>query len=325
MNVKDYFLSQDRQRVHYHINEIVSSDENIEIFPKCLEHIKTQRNIDNENICIYSSLETLDSDTQKILSSIYDSNFNKSYPIWRSILATYSIKNNDEKWLEKRDKFYVLDLNTETPTINTIEKEKNTNRHHPVMILEEKDKEVLNRLSLKAYLKKYLEKYLEAYNIEMDKAKKIDLIASGKVYKAVFKSKKYLINDMNFYLGRDEEIIKNIGNNFYSNTQKFVSKFLEDKRKKILIISDYLGEKYSINGIDVKVIKEKDLSLGKDEIVGKIKNNQKLWNEYLPNLTLETIKNGHFYNLDLIKENEDVDVIFGVEQEININEDLVLP
>ena len=325
MNVKDYFLSQDRQRVHYHINEIVSSDENIEIFPKCLEHIKTQRNIDNENICIYSSLETLDSDTQKILSSIYDSNFNKSYPIWRSILATYSIKNNDEKWLEKRDKFYVLDLNTETPTINTIEKEKNTNRHHPVMILEEKDKEVLNRLSLKAYLKKYLEKYLEAYNIEMDKAKKIDLIASGKVYKAVFKSKKYLINDMNFYLGRDEEIIKNIGNNFYSNTQKFVSKFLEDKRKKILIISDYLGEKYSINGIDVKVIKEKELSLGKDEIIEKIKNNKKIWNEYLPNLTLETVKDGHFYNLDLIKENEDIEIIFGKAQVININEDLVLP
>nr|WP_314387845.1 hypothetical protein [uncultured Fusobacterium sp.] len=325
MNVKDYFISQDRQQVHYHINEIVSSDENIEIFPKCLEHIKAQRNIDNENICIYSSLETLDSDTQKMLSSIYDSNFNKSYPIWRSILATYSIKNNDEEWLEKRDKFYVLDLNTEIPTINTIEKEKNTNRHHPVMILEEKDNEVLNRLSLKAYLKKYLEEYLNTYNIKMDEVEKINLISSGKVYEAIFKRKRYLINDMNFYLERDQRILTNIGNNFYSNTQKFVSEFLTDKRKKILIISDYLGEKYSINSIDVKVIKEKDLSLGKDEIIGKIKNNQKLWNEYLPNLTLETIKNGHFYNLDLIKENEDVDVIFGVEQEININEDLVLP
>ena len=325
MNVKDYFISQDRQQVHYHINEIVSSDENIEIFPKCLEHIKAQRNIDNENICIYSTLETLDSDTQKMLSSIYDSNFNKSYPIWRSILATYSIKNNDEEWLEKRDKFYVLDLNTEIPTINTIEKEKNTNRHHPVMILEEKDNEVLNRLSLKAYLKKYLEEYLNTYNIKMDEVEKINLISSGKVYEAIFKRKRYLINDMNFYLERDQRILTNIGNNFYSNTQKFVSEFLTDKRKKILIISDYLREKYSINSIDVKVIKEKDLSLGKDEIIGKIKNNQKLWNEYLPNLTLETVKNGHFYNLDLIKENEDVDVIFGVEQEININEDLVLP
>ena len=235
MDIKDYFLSQDKQQAHYHINEIVSSDENIEIFPKYLEYIKAQRNIDNKNICIYSSLEALDSDSQKMLSSIYNSNFDKSYPIWRSILATYSIKNNDEEWLENKDKFFVLDLNIETPTINIIERENDINRHHPVMILKEKENEVLNRLSLKNYLKKYLEEYLNAYSIEMDEAKKIDLISSGKVYKAIFKSKKYLINDMNFYIGRDEEIIKNIGNNFYSNTQKFVSEFLADKRKKIII------------------------------------------------------------------------------------------
>ena len=325
MDIKDYFLAQDSQQTHYHINEIVSSDENIEIFPKCLEYIKAQRNIDNKNICIYSSLEALDSDSQKMLSSIYNSNFDKSYPIWRSILATYSIKNNDEEWLENKDKFFVLDLNIETPTINIIERENDTNRHHPVMILKEKENEILNRLSLKAYLKKYLEEYLNAYNIKMDEVEKINLISSGKVYEAIFKRKRYLINDMNFYLEKDQKILTNIGNNFYSNTQKFVSEFLTDKRKKILIISDYLGEKYSINGIDVKVIREKKLSFGKDEIIEKIKNNKKLWNEYLPNLTLETIKDGHFYNLDLIKENEDVDVIFGLEQEININEDLVLP
>ena len=325
MDIKDYFLSQDGQQAHYHINEIVSSDENIEIFPKYLEYIKDQRNIDNKNICIYSSLEALDSDTQKILSSIYNSNFDKSYPIWRSILATYSIKNNDEEWLENKDKFFVLDLNIETPTINIIERENDINRHHPVMILKEKENEVLNRLSLKNYLKKYLEEYLNAYSIEMDGVKKIDLISSGKAYKAVFKSKKYLINDMNFYLGRDEEIIKNIGNNFYSNIQKFVSEFFTDKRKKILIISDYLGEKYSINGIDVKVIREKKLSFGKEEIIEKIKNGKTPWNEYLPNLSLETIKDGHFYNLELIKKNQDVEIILGKEQIININEELLLP
>ena len=325
MDVKDNFLSQNEQQAHYHINEIVSLDETIDIFPKYLEYIKEKRNIDKQNICIYSSLEALDSDSQKMLSSIYDSNFNKSYPIWRSILATYSTKSSDKKWLETKDKFYVLDLNIEIPTINTIEKERNTNRHHPVMILEENENEELKELSLKAYLKEYLEKYLNVYSIEMDEVEKNFLISSGKVYETIFKRKRYLINNMNFYLERDQRILTNIGNKFYSNAQKFVSKFLTDKRKKILIISDYLGEKYSINGIDVKVIKEKELSLGKDEIIEKIKNNKKIWNEYLPNLTLETVKNGHFYNLDLIKENEDVDVIFGVEQEININEDLVLP
>ena len=325
MNVKDYFLSQDKQQDYYHINEIISSGENIEIFPKYLENIKEERNIDNKNICIYSSLEALDSDNQKILNSIFESNFNKSYPIWRSILATYSIKNNDEKWLEKRDKFFVLDLNTEIPTINTIEREKKINKHHPVMILEEKEYEVLNELSLKSYLKKYLEEYLKTYNIEMDETEKINLISSGRVYRAIFKHKKYLINNMNFYLERDQTILTNIGNTFYSNLQKFISDFLKDKKRKLLIISDYIGEKYSINKIDIKVLKEEDLALGKDEIITKIKNNENLWNEYLPNLTLETVKNGHFYNLDLVKENEDIEIIFGKGQVIKINENLVLP
>lgn len=325
MNVKDYFLSQDKQQDYYHINEIISSGENIEIFPKYLENIKEERNIDNKNICIYSSLEALDSDNQKILNSIFESNFNKSYPIWRSILATYSIKNNDEKWLEKRDKFFVLDLNTEIPTINTIEREKKINKHHPVMILEEEEYEVLNELSLKSYLKKYLEEYLKTYNIEMDETEKINLISSGRVYRAIFKHKKYLISNMNFYLERDQTILKNIGNTFYSNLQKFISDFLKDKKRKLLIISDYIGEKYSINKIDIKVLKEEDLALGKDEIITKIKNNENLWNEYLPNITLETVKNGHFYNLDLVKENEDIEIIFGKGQVININENLVLP
>ena len=260
-----------------------------------------------------------------MLSSIYDSNFNKSYPIWRSILATYAIKNSSKKWLENKEKFFVLDLNSEIPTINTIEIEKNINRHHPVIILEESENEELKELSLQVYLKEYLEKYLNVYSIEMDEVEKTNLISSGKVYETIFKRKRYLITNMNFYLEKDEDIIKNVGNKFYSNVQKFVSKFLIDKRKKLLIISDYLGEKYSLNGVDVKVIKEKELSLGKDEIIEKIKNNKNLWNEYLPNLTLETVKDGHFYNLDLIRENEDVEVIFGVEQKININENLVLP
>lgn len=325
MDTKDYFLSHSEQQAHYHINEIVSSDETIDIFPKYLEYIKEKRNIDKQNICIYSSLEALDSDSQKMLSSIYDSNFNKSYPIWRSILATYAIKNSSKKWLENKEKFFVLDLNSEIPTINTIEIEKNINRHHPVIILEESENEELKELSLQAYLKEYLEKYLNVYSIEMDEVEKTNLISSGKVYETIFKRKRYLITNMNFYLEKDEDIIKNVGNKFYSNVQKFVSKFLIDKRKKLLIISDYLGEKYSLNGVDVKVIKEKELSLGKDEIIEKIKNNKNLWNEYLPNLTLETVKDGHFYNLDLIRENEDVEVIFGVEQKININENLVLP
>lgn len=326
MNVKNYFISQDRQQNYYHMSEILSSSKNLEIFPKYIEYIKKKRSINNKNICIYSSLEALDSEKQKILNSVFDSNFNRSYPIWRSILATYSIKNSNKKWLENKGKIFILDLNSEIPTINIIEREKKTIKHHPVMILEEEENEVLNELSLKSYLKKYLEEYLKTYKIEMQEAKKRDLISSGKLYRAVFKSKKYLINDMNFHLSEDESIIKKITKSIQSNLQKFINKFFTNKEKNLVIICDYFNKKYYDTGeIAIKVLAEKDLSLGKDEIIEKIKNNENLWNEYLPNLTLETVKNGHFYNLDLVKENEDIEIIFGKGQVIKINENLVLP
>ena len=328
MNVKDYFISQNDEQDCYHISELISSDENIENFSKYLKNIKDKKNINNKNICIYPTLEALDSDNQKILKSIFDSNFDTNYPIWRSILATYSIKNSDNKtWLKNKDKFFVLDLNTEIPSINIIEIEGNVYKHHPALSLEEIDEEnnIINEISLKSYLRKYLEEYIISYNIEMNENEKNNLISSGKIYKIIFDNKKYLSNDKKFFLVRDKDVLKNVGSEFYSSLQKFISKFFENKIRKLLIISDYLGEKYSINKMVIKTMKEEELLFGKEEIIEKIKSGKTPWSEYLPNLSLETIKDGHFYNLELIKKNQGVEIILGKESIINISEELVLP
>ena len=329
MNVKDYFTPQNDEQDCYHISEILSSDENIENFSKYLKDIKDKKNVNSKNTCIYSTLEALDSDNQKILKSIFDSNFNNSYPIWRSILATYSTKNSDNKtWLKNKDKFFVLDLNTEIPSINIIEIEENVYKHHPALSLEEIDEENninINEISLKSYLRKYLEEYIISYNIEMNENEKNNLISSGKIYKIIFDNKKYLSNDKKFFLVRDKDVLKNVGSEFYSSLQKFISKFFENKIRKLLIISDYLGEKYSINKMVIKTMKEEELLFGKEEIIEKIKSGKTPWSEYLPNLSLETIKDGHFYNLELIKKNQGVEIILGKESIINISEELVLP
>lgn len=328
MKVKDYFISENNEQDCYHISELISSDENIENFSKYLKNIKDKKNINNKNICIYPTLEALDSDNQKILKSIFDSNFDTNYPIWRSILATYSIKNSDNKtWLKNKDKFFVLDLNTEIPSINIIEIEGNVYKHHPALSLEEIDEEnnIINEISLKSYLRKYLEEYIISYNIEMNENEKNNLISSGKIYKIIFDNKKYLSNDKKFFLVRDKDVLKNVGSEFYSSLQKFISKFFENKIRKLLIISDYLGEKYSINKMVIKTMKEEELLFGKEEIIEKIKSGETPWSEYLPNLSLETIKDGHFYNLELIKKNQGVEIILGKESIINISEELVLP
>ncbi|EUB36304.1 MULTISPECIES: hypothetical protein [Fusobacterium] len=328
MKVKDYFISENNEQDCYHISELISSDENIENFSKYLKNIKDKKNINNKNICIYPTLEALDSDNQKILKSIFDSNFDTNYPIWRSILATYSIKNSDNRtWLKNKDKFFVLDLNTEIPSINIIEIEGNVYKHHPALSLEEIDEEnnIINEISLKSYLRKYLEEYIISYNIEMNENEKNNLISSGKIYKIIFDNKKYLSNDKKFFLVRDKDVLKNVGSEFYSSLQKFISKFFENKIRKLLIISDYLGEKYSINKMVIKTMKEEELLFGKEEIIEKIKSGKTPWSEYLPNLSLETIKDGHFYNLELIKKNQGVEIILGKEAIINISEELVLP
>lgn len=328
MKVKDYFISENNEQDCYHISELISSDENIENFSKYLKNIKDKKNINNKNICIYPTLEALDSDNQKILKSIFDSNFDTNYPIWRSILATYSIKNSDNRtWLKNKDKFFVLDLNTEIPSINIIEIEGNVYKHHPALSLEEIDEEnnIINEISLKSYLRKYLEEYIISYNIEMNENEKNNLISSGKIYKIIFDNKKYLSNDKKFFLVRDKDVLKNVGSEFYSSLQKFISKFFENKIRKLLIISDYLGEKYSINKMVIKTMKEEELLFGKEEIIEKIKSGKTPWSEYLPNLNLETIKDGHFYNLELIKKNQGVEIILGKESIINISEELVLP
>ena len=275
MKVKDYFISENNEQDCYHISELISSDENIENFSKYLKNIKDKKNINNKNICIYPTLEALDSDNQKILKSIFDSNFDTNYPIWRSILATYSIKNSDNKtWLKNKDKFFVLDLNTEIPSINIIEIEGNVYKHHPALSLEEIDEEnnIINEISLKSYLRKYLEEYIISYNIEMNENEKNNLISSGKIYKIIFDNKKYLSNDKKFFLVRDKDVLKNVGSEFYSSLQKFISKFFENKIRKLLIISDYLGEKYSINKMVIKTMKEEELLFGKEEIIEKIKS-----------------------------------------------------
>ena len=328
MKVKDYFISENNEQDCYHISELISSDENIENFSKYLKNIKDKKNINNKNICIYPTLEALDSDNQKILKSIFNSNFDTNYPIWRSILATYSIKNSDNKtWLKNKDKFFVLDLNTEIPSINIIEIEGNVYKHHPALSLEEINEEnnIINEISLKSYLRKYLEEYIISYNIEMNENEKNNLISSGKIYKIIFDNKKYLSNDKKFFLVRDKDVLKNVGSEFYSSLQKFISKFFENKIRKLLIISDYLGEKYSINKMVIKTMKEEELLFGKEEIIEKIKSGKTPWSEYLPNLSLETIKDGHFYNLELIKKNQGVEIILGKESIINISEELVLP
>lgn len=287
-----------------------------------VKNFKENEKISSKNIVIYPSIENLDTETHKEIYSILKSNFSKSYPIWRSILAAYSV-DFKSSFIKENDIYFVLDLNSPSPSINIIQKKNMIYEHHPASLEVEFDS-----ISLDKFLNDYLDSYLIKNNLKIDNWKKKNLLETGKVYDCISNDKKHIILQKNemFLLEKDDEILKKIIFSFKEIIQSKIEKYFKNsnlKKKNLIIICDYLDEFKNLD-MDIKIIKELELGLGKDIIIEKIQKNKIVWNEFLPNLSLETIKDNHFYELDLIKD-KSINLTLDSELIITVDEQLILP
>lgn len=318
----DYFYLKSQENNLINLNEIMSSQENIEFLSKYLKTIKNQINMDPDIIRIYSSLESLDTNIQRDILSIFNSNFKRSYPIWRSILAAYTI-DKKKNWIKDFDEITILDINTKIPSINLVKNKNKMYEHHPPINFN------INDITVEKLLEEYLERYLKKYNLKLNKIERKNLISSGKLYDSVINNKKHIIIQEKkiILLERDKNIYKILEKEFkmkiYSHLENYFNK-IKIKNKKIIIICDFITDIQSKKEMDIKLIKENDLSLERENIVDRIKNNKEVWNEFLPNLALETIKESHFYNLDLIKD-KSINLTLGKEIIFDVEEKLILP
>lgn len=319
IDLKDYFSISESEEI-IPLSDNFCKGENLERISKYLEKL----NIESKT-GIYSSPEFQDSDVQKDIYTIFNSNLKKSYPVWRSILAAYTL--DDE--IEEKQESIVLDLNAINPSLNIIKKYDNTFEHHPVLI---KYMDNLENFSLDNFIKYYLEKYLSKYSIKISKKEKLNLLSSRKLNSILFLNKeKIIINKKqdSFYLDKDLEILENL---IFKLSQEFFEILKDNIRKlnlfniKIIIISDYLSltSKILKEKLDIRILKEKELGLSKNKILEKIILKKIVWNEFLPNLTLETLKEGHFYNLSLIKD-KSINLTLGEEVVFEVEDTLIFP
>lgn len=324
----EYFYLSDEKQVKG-IDEIFNSGEDFDKLSEYLNLINEKERLDYDSKIIYTQQEYITEDLQRGLSSIFNVEFKNSYPIWRSILGIYSIDYN-KNWINENDEeIVVLDLNVYNPTYNIIKKIKSKGKvfyEHHLTLIDENDK--FKKLSSREFLKSYTHKYCYKNYIKIGKKEVNNIVSSGKLnFLFLDENEKRIIlreNEENFYIERDEHIFNKIlkEKSYYLNGLLKRDKSL--KKKKILIISDYLDEKTLNNkNTQEKVLKEKEIFLEKDILFEKINNNEIIWKEFLPNLTLETIKDGHFYNLSLIKD-KSINLKFGEEIIFDVNEKLIL-
>ena len=316
VGAKDYYTIEELTS----ISNIFYTGEKLEYISKYLDKIfEESLGIKEKKISIFSSPENQDSEVQKDIYTIFNSKFKASYPIWRSILATYAL--DDEIGVQEEN--IILDLNVMIPSVNIVKKYGTIFEHYPLLI---EDSDELKEFSLEIFIERYLNEYLKKYNIKINSKDKDNILRSRKLNSILFFNKERVfinISENFFYIDRDLEIF----NNIVSSMERKLFDNLKEKsyklnlnNKKVVIISDYISDVEK----NITVIKEKQLGEGKNRILERILSKKSVWNEFLPNLSLQTIKAGHFYNLELIKD-KSINLTLGEEIIFEVKDTLVFP
>lgn len=144
--------------------------------------------------------------------------------------------------------------------------------------------------SEKAYMA-YLESYEAKNRITIPKAIKQSLVETRDII-GIFSDHRTIVfanKDSFEEISFDSDIWQSEINEKFS---KFVSE--HNDNKFTCILSDFASNDH--------ILSHKQLCVGCKKILDRIRSKAPIWNEYLPELSLEVIKDGHFSNLQLIKK-----------------------
>lgn len=295
--------------------------------------------IDDNEMVLYNVPDNIDEFSQKNIKTIMKLNTNSSYPIWKSINAGYYFINKNQVNIE--EKILIMDTNGNeayTTQLKILKKSVDNEyilEHYAPFAIEESE----NEINVKYFEKQYLEMFLKKYKIDLADDIIENILKKGLISKILLnkiESMEY-INEQESFIKffYDSEIYKKDYEVFLENFKEYSNSIIKEigniKYNYVLLIGNHLTEnpklKESLSGIkglkEFKIISDKMLFQGSNIIRERIKNNKITWYEYLPNLSLEVIKNGHFGELELIN-NKSVENIMGNEEIIKIQETLLL-
>ena len=144
--------------------------------------------------------------------------------------------------------------------------------------------------SKKAYTN-YLETYETNNRIDIPKAVKQSLVETRDII-GIFSDDQTIV----FATKDSYDEISFDPNIWMSEINKEYSKLLSEQEDNTItcILSDFASSE--------RILNHKQLSIGCRKILDRIRSQKPIWNEYLPELSLEVIKDGHFDNLQLIKK-----------------------
>lgn len=321
------------------------------IFNQIVRNLSEEITIKEGHYFSYTIPDIIDEFAQQKIKSVFRANLKKSFPVWRSIASTLYIQSK-KKSLELKENDIILVIDTHSifisSTILKTKRNKDLNNfifeHYPPLPYCEED----NELSFLKLQLEYAKNYLEKYNLNADNDFLMNLVSSGMVEKVILNNEKFILtinNEDKFILDLDEKIWGKIKEQWYSNFENYMSKFSNNAvyRKSIkpkkgnhlitILLSDFIKEydkifleklRKSTYSNQTYIIKNLEIAKGSSVISERLQNELPTWLEWLPDLSLEVIKDGHFSEIELVKGSS-VEQSLGTEKIFKIEEILTIP
>jgi len=338
---------------YQHLNNLISvtdkNNESFESYHKIISNLSKEIIMEHDNYFSYTVPDIIDEFSQKKIKSVFQVHFKKSIPVWRSIAGALSLQNNANFNLSQKNILLVLDTHSSflSSTILKTKRNKKLNdlifEHYPPLPYDESDKE----LSFKSLQVEYIKKYLNKIKVSFEEININGLINSGIIEKVLINRKEYILtldNENYFKISYDKKFWETVIKNWYNKLKIYLKKFSTDEiykqsvketkntRITIVILSDFIKSKREIEplfsalskNITCHIISNKMVSSGASTVSSRLKSKLPTWEEYLPDLSLEVVKNGHFDELKLVKRTS-IEQSIGMVKTFPIKEALTIP
>ena len=243
----------------------------------------------------YCLLPDLLDDFNKDIKSQINYNGKKLFTIPKSVALLFSLLK--KKRLLANREYYVVDYDGDELSVTCLFTREDEDKNIRIVRkgLHRTNYSYLNYTEI---AKLYLEKYCKKYNVLLSELQLKNIVESKAVLRLCESKEPILISNADGYcsIKYDAIIYRQLKEEYFNNLH-----LLKDEigANNVFVINSFFESDYNYL----------DLFDGCEEVHQRIMNNECLWEEYLPQLSLEVIENGRFEEIALISENEYRDVL----------------
>ena len=297
-------------------------------FEKTVDSFFSKSGLNPKGYFTFLVPDNLDEFEQRPLKVSIGSRHENSFPAWRSVAAAIS-SYQEKKFLSVDENVLVVDLNTEPICITQLKLiERNDKKkifeHYPCF----QETVESDFLPYRIFIDLYVDKITLGMNLS--DGEKNNIAKSGIVDK-VIKTKKdelYFTGERFIDIIYDDGIYKDLikkGMLELEDLLKTLQKnYCDDKKVEVLILGSHLNESVKKEIGSKKLVNDDQIVAGAYEISQRLNLCEETWEEYLPNLSLEIIKDGCYGEFPLIN-NKSITAAHGAKEEWNIEGNLILP